>query len=567
MLKLIALTLCVAAIAVHAAPKEAYNNFVWQDDLTDADDYLHSTPIGDLLGLKKSSTIISNYYAFKGIPYAQPPINNLRFRNPQPHPGWQGVLDAREHGSSCVQPGTLWGYSGSEDCLFLNVYAPSLKGSRAVMVFIHGGSFTGGDGSTHYYGSEPLINEDVVLVTINYRLGLLGFLATGDRNAQGNYGVKDAIEALKWVQKNIAYFGGDPDRVTIFGESAGSVMVHALVISPLARGLFARAISQSGTLLSPWGFQEDPRSVAFAVGRSLGISGSTSLELINGLRQITDLSKFAGVTEGWTDLPVPRGQSAFQFAPVAETIDSTEPRALIEHPLASMQKGSFNQVPYIIGANSDESLYGVRELIIDPGLFTKFSNNPHYYIPTRWNVDPASPAAQEIITNVRNTYFGGVDVNEKYPYTQFCTDTHFLYGVYKTVQLHSSKQAAPIYSYIFTFDGDLNLVKTLLLLGGYPGAMHADDIPYLFRLLGIPAPILPGTNTYRTRERLLQMWTNFAKSSDPVPKVTSTLPVKWERVRDTVQVMHITKDLTMEPHPFEARMKMWETMDRKYGNY
>lgn len=566
MLKVIALVVCIAA-AVHAAPKEAYNNLVWQDDLTDADDYFHSTPIGDLLGLKKSSTLLSSYYAFKGIPYAEAPVGSLRFRNPVPHPGWSDVLDARKHGSSCVQPGTLLGYSGSEDCLFLNVYSPNLSGKRAVMVFIHGGSFTGGDGSTSYYGPEPLINEDVVLVTINYRLGLLGFLSTGDRNAQGNYGVKDAIEALRWVQKNIAAFGGDPDRVTIFGESAGSVMVHALVLSPLARGLFARAISQSGTLLSPWAFATDPRSVAFEVGRALGIQTTNTFELVANLRGIEDVGRFAKITEGWTDLPVPRGQSPFQFAPSAEPIDSPEPRALIEPPLATMQKGTFNQVPYIIGSNSDEALYGVRELIIDPTLFTKFNRNPHYYIPTSWNVDPVSPAANEIITNVRNTYFDGEDVDDKYQYTQFCSDTHFHYGTYKTVKLHSSKQVAPVYYYVFGFDGDLNLVKTLLLLFSYPGAMHADDIPYLFRLLGFPAPILPGTNTYTVRARMTQMWTNFAKQADPTPKVTSTLTTKWDRVRDNMEYMSITRDLTMGSHPFEARMKMWEAMDRKYGNF
>jgi bile salt-stimulated lipase len=186
-----------------------------------------TTTTGQVQGIQLSTGILQpNYFAFKGIPYAEPPIGNLRFRNPVPHRGWSGVRDASEHGEHCPHSGWFGLDSGGvEDCLFLNVYSSSLTGSRAVMVWIHGGAFDSGSGDSWVYGPDFLVNDGVVVVTINYRLGALGFLATGDGAAQGNWGLKDMVEALRWVRSNIARFGGNPNAVTVFGESAGSASV------------------------------------------------------------------------------------------------------------------------------------------------------------------------------------------------------------------------------------------------------------------------------------------------------------------------------------------------------
>ena len=186
-----------------------------------------STTTGQLQGIQLSTGILQpNYFAFKGVPYAEPPVGNLRFRNPVPHRGWSGVRDAAEHRDHCPSDGWFGlDVGGAEDCLFLNVYTPSLTGNRAVMVWIHGGSFTGGSGDSWLQGPDHLVNDGVILVTINYRLGILGFMGTGDAAAQGNWGLKDCIEALRWVRNNIAAFGGNPNQVTVFGESAGGVIV------------------------------------------------------------------------------------------------------------------------------------------------------------------------------------------------------------------------------------------------------------------------------------------------------------------------------------------------------
>lgn len=183
-----------------------------------------NTNYGQLMGESLSCGILCSYFSFKGIPYAAPPLGNLRFRAPIEPESWTGVREALNHGPSCpaATPSLLMG----EDCLYLNVYTRSFTGNQPVLVWLHGGGFMSGSGDSLVYGPEHLIEEDVIIVSLNYRVGALGFLSTGDANASGNYGLKDMILALKWIRENIANFGGDPNNVTIFGQSAGGAAVH-----------------------------------------------------------------------------------------------------------------------------------------------------------------------------------------------------------------------------------------------------------------------------------------------------------------------------------------------------
>lgn len=252
------------------------------------DNPIINTSGGQLQGERLSCGIFCQYYSFKGVPYAAAPIGNLRFRAPEPHAGWQGVRQATSHGSGCPQMGLLGIFvTGSEDCLFLNIYTQDLIGSRPVMVFVHGGSFSDGSGDSTVYGPEYYVQDGVLLITLNYRLNVMGFLSTGDRHAQGNYGLKDIVQALRWIQANIAAFGGDPNNVTIFGESAGAAAVHYLMISSMAAGLYQKAIAQSGTVLSPWAFQPDPLSVANVLASDLGISTASTEAMVAQLRTLT----------------------------------------------------------------------------------------------------------------------------------------------------------------------------------------------------------------------------------------------------------------------------------------
>ena len=221
-----------------------------------ADSLTVKTAQGKVLGKTISDGKVR---AFMGLPYAAPPVGEMRWKAPAPPAKWKGKRDATQYGARCVQARVfddmVFQDSGpSEDCLFLNVYTPAGAGNKSklpVMFWIHGGGYTGGASSEPRHNGDFLPTKGVVLVTINYRLGVFGFLATDDLGkesdgAAGNYGLSDMVAALRWVNANIGNFGGDPGNVTIFGESAGSFAVSTLMASPLARGLFHKAIGESG---------------------------------------------------------------------------------------------------------------------------------------------------------------------------------------------------------------------------------------------------------------------------------------------------------------------------------
>lgn len=524
---------------------------------------------GQLQGERKSINLKEKYFSFKGIPYALPPVKDLRLRPPVPHPGWDGVRNATSHGGVCLGPGYLVPgvVEGQEDCLYLNVYSPDLNPDEKypVMFWIHGGSFTAGSGNSLIYGPEWLVKEGVIVVTVNYRLGLLGFFATGDKHSPGNYGAKDLIEALKWVQNNIEAFGGDRDKVTIFGESAGSALSHYLVLSKMSKGLFSRAIAQSGTALSPWAFQDFPKTKAFQIAKQLNLTATTTEGIVKQLREVENIDIFALITPTLLTLELPRGNTAFAYAPVVETEDSEEPRFLTEPPLTIVKKGDFNDVPFMVGHNSQEALYNVREIDIYPDLLDKYNNNTQWLLPYEWHVIPNTSAADDIISKVMNMYFSGGPIKDKTEYATYNTDRHFTYASSKTVELHSAVQKSPVYYYVFSFDGMLNYIKKIFLVLKYEGAMHADELGYLWKMMHAPAPIVPGGKADITKSRMLRMWTNFAKFADPTPQIDNLITTKWSRVQSRQEYMDIGDNLVTGRQPFAERVEMWRQLDRKYN--
>lgn len=519
---------------------------------------------GHLQGQQKSK-----YVSFKGIPYALPPVKDLRLRPPVPHPGWKDVLNAGSHGGECLSPGYLIPGSsqGQEDCLYLNVYTPDLNPSEKypVMFWIHGGSFTAGSGNSLIYGPEWLLKEGVIVVTVNYRLGVLGWFSTGDKHSPGNYGAKDLVTALRWVQHNIEAFGGDKDKVTIFGESAGSALTHYLMLSKMSKGLFSGAIAQSGSALAPWSYQDSPKTKAFEIAKQLNLTATTTEGIVKQLREVEDIEIFAKITPTLLTLEIPRGNVAFSYAPVVETEDSEEPHFLVEPPLTTVEKGDINDVPFMMGHNSQEALYNVRELDIYPGLLEQYNNNDNWLLPYEFHVTPNTTAADDIITHVKNMYFKGGPIKDKTDYATYNTDRHFTYSTSKTVELHSAKQKSPVYYYVFSFDGMLNYIKKLFLVLKYEGAMHADELGYLWKMMKAPAPIIPGGKADVTRQRMLKMWTNFAKFGDPTPKIDNLLKTKWTPVKGGQEYLDIGEDLVFGKEPFAERVAMWKQLDRKYN--
>lgn len=320
-------------------------------------DQIAITNYGKVKGLtNESGTVIS----FKGIPYAAPPSGDLRWREPQPPPSWEGIRDATRFCSSCIQnrvythlPNGPWTEefmvqdSISEDCLFLNIWTPAKSASDKlpVLVFLHGGAFTEGSGSIDVYNGEELAKKGIIVITINYRLGALGFLAHPELTAEspnhvsGNYGFLDQIAALKWIRENISVFGGDPSHVTISGQSAGAASVRALIISPLARGLFHGAITQSGS-----SFPGGPAHVTtLGEGEKQGVEFAKS----KGASSIAELRAIPASDIIAKD-PDNRG---IRFGGVLDGYFQTD------EIMKVFAEGKQNDTPFMSGMNADETRY------------------------------------------------------------------------------------------------------------------------------------------------------------------------------------------------------------------
>src|SRR3954467_3504779 len=306
---------------------------------------------GTLEGAVDSTT---NVMVFRGIPYAAPPVGDLRWKPPRAPARWQGVRAARDLGHNCMQHqpyGDIDPFAAgvSEDCLYLNVWTKSLdnRAPRPVMVWIHGGGFFAGFGGEERHNGARLAQKGAVVVTLNYRLGPFGFFAhpalaaESPHHAAGNYGLLDQIAALQWVKRNIARFGGDPSRVTIFGESAGGMSVGSLIASPLAKGLFQRAILESGTGVAVGiGSRDSARATAFRYADALGVAGAGPDALAHLRALSADTLLAASLHLGPEGSPV--------FWPVVDGY------VLPLRVDSALLRGKFNVVPIIVGSNRDE---------------------------------------------------------------------------------------------------------------------------------------------------------------------------------------------------------------------
>ncbi|XP_019541630.3 carboxylesterase 5A [Aedes albopictus] len=528
-----------------------------------------TTPSGQIQGTVESCGLFCTYYSFKGIPYAQPPVGNLRFRNPVSHPGWSGVRDAAQHGSFCPQYELLTlEVIGDEDCLYLNVYSPELIGQRPVMVWMHGGAYSSGSGDSDVYDPQKLIREGVVVVTINYRLGALGFLSTNDEHAQGNWGLKDCIEALRWVQRNIAAYGGDPDNVTIFGNSAGGSLVHFLYLSDMANGLFHKAIAQSGTALAPFAFQTNPKFYADRFANIFGLS-SDSAVYVDQLRTLP-ASSFIPFQEALLTIPVPRFMRPLDFAPSTEPASSPESRALTTDPM-SLMRSRQHTVPFLMGYNDLEgSFFTTVEFAVDQTVFDQFNNNPDLFVPFFWNINTGSPASSAVSSAFQQHYFNNQQLGLPlfFEWSKYYGDHLFLFPVHYTAQVHA-QSLAPVYYYQFSYDGDLNLFKKSLGIT-LPGAIHVDEIPYLFELAEeMGAEVPPGSHAITVSDRMVRMWANFAKYSDPTPSSDSLLQnLVWPTIQESsngVAMMDIGQNLMVTDASTSETFVLWHRLQDQYA--
>jgi para-nitrobenzyl esterase len=483
---------------------------------------------------------------FQGIPYARPPLDDLRFRAPDAPAAWTGIREASTYGPVCPQPqdmvGSLLGFESqpaSEDCLTVNVWTPSVDGARRpVLVWIHGGAFVVGSGSRALTDATELARRgDAVVVSCNYRLGAFGFLSLAEHGGDAigavpNVGLLDQVAALEWVRREIGAFGGDPDAVTVFGESAGAISVAALLAMPQAEGLFRRAILQSGSanFVAP---RPRAAAVADAVLRELDIAP----------QRLADLRRVPAerVLEAQIRVMMapPPNTGGLTFQPV---IDGT---VLPADPFERVRDGCARDVALLIGTTLDElKLFDLmdpkaRELTPDA-------------LRRRCEHTVGSARAAEVIELYRTVRAQrGASVSPPDLWSALETDRVFRAPAMRLAELQAARQPA-VYTYLFTWQSPYG--------GGSLGACHALDIPFVFGTLDDPHMVpFAGTNSaaHRLGEQMQDAWIAFARHGDPAH---AGLP-PWPRYEPTRRAtMVLGRECGVIDAPYEDERRFWENL-------
>ncbi|KAI5639534.1 carboxylesterase family domain-containing protein [Phthorimaea operculella] len=464
------------------------------------------------------------YYSFKGIPYAAPPLGKLRFKAPEPPIHWEGIRNASEHGSICIQTDVFSGnmfVPSSEDCLFLNVYTPDMKPKSPlpVMFFIHGGGYESGSGNTDNYGPDFLVQHGVVLVTINYRLEVLGFLSLENEDVPGNAGMKDQVAALKWVKKNIAKFGGDPDNITVFGQSAGAASVIYHMVSPMSRTLFKRAISMSGVPSCEWNLSYQPRRRAFVLGKLLGLDTRDPNKLLEYLRNVT-AEKLAGVSPKVlaSEEILDKVFKMFHFTPVIEKNFNQE-HFLHEDPEEYLRTKEANQKEVMIGRTSAE---GIVEVAALKDVFDLYSQNAELLVPRKIQFTSSPESVLNISDSVYEHYFGAKPISKDtaQELLNFITESAYGYEIYKYTQILLSANKRNVFVYKFSGVSERNIFGKIGAKYNLTGASHLDDLVYLFHPERANLPVDKNSREYRMIQIITTIFTDFAKHGNPTPDMS-----------------------------------------------
>ncbi|KAI2473983.1 esterase B1 [Diabrotica virgifera virgifera] len=494
---------------------------------------------GQLRGCLRKDHAGQEIFAFLGVPYAQPPINSLRFKAPEPVKHWGGIKDANKEGDPCYSRNFFTGeYLGSEDCLYLNVFTRELpnvsKKLKPVMVWIHGGGYISDSSCVDIFGPDFLITEDIVFVSMNYRLGLLGFLALDDTTLEvpGNAGLKDQNLALQWIKRNIEHFNGDPNNITLFGNSAGASSVHFHILSDKSAGLFHKAILQSGTVFNPWNWgRNDINELLLKAGKVVQ-SEKEALEILNDM-PYKELYK---IQEKLHD-----SICANVYRPVGPVIEKPNKSAFITRsPIEIFRSGNYNKVPMIFGTNKTEGMLVEYNELIFP-RFKPPTMSIENAIPWDLQLQEGSAKYNEVKKKLQDYYSAPTRHNDKY--LPFSTSLYFL-GIVAAVENHVKTSDVPVYFYKFVFEGGLNALKIAKGLSHLPGTCHADEVAYVVKNKFL-STFEPGTPEYTTISRFVKLWTNFARYGNPTPN--GDLNIKWETVKkEKFNFLEIGNDLTME---------------------
>ncbi|XP_041979587.1 venom carboxylesterase-6-like [Aricia agestis] len=477
---------------------------------------------GQLQGIWRESTRHGRKFAsFLGVPYARPPVGKYRFREPQSLKPWLGVWDASKTLSVCLQYEPFEKrIVGDENCLFLNIHTPRLDTSALlpVVVWVHGGAFMYGAGSL--YDAQHLMDRDVVVVTLNYRLGPLGFLSTGDGVVPGNAGLKDQAFALKWIQENIKMFGGDPHSVTLTGCSAGGASVHYHYLSPLSKDTFNRGIAFSGSAFASWTHTVKPLQKAKALAAIVGCPTTSTKEMADCLRY----RPAEQVVNAQIEMFDWRVHMFTVFTPTAEL--NSKGAFLTQYPYHAATAGAMHHLPLITSVTSEEGLYPAACYQTEPDLLDDLESRWSHLASNIFEYNDTLPLDRRaaVADKIKEHYLGGRPVSqETFPeLVQALGDRLFVVGVGMNARLHAAKTGQPTYLYRYSHRGQHSLSEMMAGNDNNYGVSHGDDTFEIYKAMWSSE----SPEDVDMREALLDMVYSYASTG--VPKLPGA--AEWQQV-------------------------------------
>ncbi|KAH8264566.1 hypothetical protein KR038_010230, partial [Drosophila bunnanda] len=521
-------------------------------------------PLGQIRGVKRQSLYDDTYFSFEKIPFAKPPLGELRFKAPVPAEPWSGVLDCTQFAEKPTQRSLMTKLiEGGEDCLYLNVYAKQLKSDKPlpVLVYIYGGAFSVGEATRELYGPDYFMAKDVVLVTLNYRVDCLGFLSLKDPSLQvpGNAGLKDQVLALKWVKKYISNFNGDADNITVFGESAGGCSTHFMMCTEQTRGLFHKAIPMSGTVHNYWS-KNPTEDFAFRLAQQLGYTGENNdAKVLEHLRGVParDLVNHNLISAGHR-----RNGMLFPFGPTVESYVGED--CVVPKPPVEMARDAWsNNLPAMLGGTSFEGLFMYPGVAANLKSLDSLSQDPQKMVPHEVREVSSDEENTEYGQRLIKTYFGDQPPSGERFMTilDFYSYKVFWHGFHRTLNARLAYATAPTYYYRFDFDSpNFNFYRTKFCGDNIKtGVAHADDLSYLFRNTG-SWKLEKTSPEYRAIQNMIGIWTAFAATSNPNCPEIGQVNWKPSTKENPRAVLNISNEVKVIDLPEYDKLQVWDSI-------
>ncbi|CRK95644.1 CLUMA_CG009102, isoform A [Clunio marinus] len=529
-----------------------------------------STGQGRIKGIHKISNLGRLYLSFQGIPYMKAPIGKLRYRDPEPAGKWTNVFDAtNEPPSYCFYHTETSFKGGQEDAGVLNIYIPKTSSSTLlpVMVYIYGGGFQMGSSRTDFYGPDYFMQKDVVLVTFNYRQGPIGFLSLKDTalGVPGNAGLKDQLLALKWIKEEIEAFGGDPNNVTLFGDSAGGAMTHFHMISYQSENLFQKAIIMSGCAFNKTWSLVSQKDFPQRLGKKLGWDGNGGekklLELLEHA-DIYEIMKNSAATQILTNEEFSEFLY-FAFTPVIEPY-ITKTTFIDKDPILMAREAWSKNIDCIIGGTSFEGAFST--IFERKSKFIEVFEDASYFTPLiELGLKIMDEDTLRYGTRIKKIYFEYAHLtNTNYElFCQYSTDRLFWHGLQNCVKSRvASDGKGKTFLYRFDVDTKLNVLKQYNKCDNLTGAIHGDTIFYLFSSIYLDPPEI-SSKEYEMITKMISLWTNFATTGNPNnpnnPKEQDWVHIS--NVKYPLNCLNISgKQIEMISLPESDRLMIWDTI-------